>query len=195
MRIPLILAPALLFAALLPSPAPAAERVCDKSESTLYPGPGGRWTVSVQEEVCSTDKGGAAAGITVTVGPPANPLSGGRVVITAVPRSRDHGEWPRPVWHDAKTLEVFVPNMANVLEVKPAYEGIDVKLTYCKDNPEHRALVAGYQTALKDWMRDTTAWVERRKQDAASAGARPTRPVEPRVPVGRCDAADLPPAG
>lgn len=195
MRIPLLLAPACLLVALLPLQASSAERVCDKSESKLYPGPGGRWTVSVQEEVCSTDKGGAAAGITVAVGPPADPLSGGRVVITAVPRSRDHGEWPRPVWRDAKTLEVFVPNMANVLEVKPAYEGIDVKLTYCKDRPEDRALVADYQTAFKQWMRDTTAWVERRKQDAASAGARPTRPQEPRVPVGRCDAADLPPEG
>jgi hypothetical protein len=175
---------------LLPAAAHAAEeRVCDRSESRLTPSPDGSWTASVQEEVCSTERGAAAA-ITVVLVPRDAPQETGRVVATAVPASRD--DWARVVWRSAGALEVWVPNLAHVVEVKPAYCDVQVTLKYCGDNPQDRARVAGYQDALKAWMRETTAWVERRKQDAATAGPRPTRPEEPRAPMGRCNSADFP---
>jgi hypothetical protein len=40
--------------------------------------------------------------------------------------------------------------------------------------------------AVKQWQKDVGAWVKRRKEDEASAGARPPRPEEPKLPPGRC---------
>jgi hypothetical protein len=181
---------ALLLAGLLQSlPAVAAEeRVCDQSESKLTASPDGSWTASIQEEVCSSGRG-AVAGITVVLFPRGAAQDRGRVVMTAVPRSRD--EWPLAIWRGNTALEVWVPNLAHVVEQKPAFRDVQVTLKYCGDNPEDRARVAGYQEALKAWMRETTAWAERRKQDPQGAGPRPQRPEEPRAPVGRCDRADF----
>jgi hypothetical protein len=168
--------------------AQAAERVCDASESKITRSPDGRWTASVQEQVCSSERG-AVAGITVILARPDAPQVSGRVVTTAVPRSRD--EWPLVVWRGPESLEVWVPNLANVVETKPGFEGVAVALKYCNDNPADRERVAGYQDALKSWMKETTAWAARRKQDPQQAGPRPVRPEEPRVPSGRCDPASL----
>jgi hypothetical protein len=180
-----------LMALQLPTHAAAPEPVCDGSESKLTASPDKRFTASVQEQVCSASSGrGAVAGITVILLPADAPQQTGRVAMTAVPRS--HDEWPRVVWRSATALEVWVPNLAHVVEVKPGFRDVTVTLKYCGDNPEDRARVAQYQTDFERWKKDTTAWVERRKADPEQAGARPVRPEEPRLPRGVCTAADLP---
>jgi hypothetical protein len=180
------IAATLLCLAPLVSNAAALED-CDQSESKRTPSPDGRLTASVQEQVCAAGNR-AVAGITVIVAPPDAPTDGVSVAMTAVPRSRD--EWPRVVWRGNDALEVWVPNLAHVVDVKPAYRDVKVTLKYCGDNPDHRARVANYQVAIKQWMQDVTAWVERRKQDPEGAGPRPARPEEPRLPKGVCTAAE-----
>ena len=175
----------LLLVATLPMSAAAAEPTdCDRSESRLTPSPDGRVTASVQEQVCAVGKRAAAA-ITVLLIDARDPATSTRVASTAVPRSRD--EWPRAVWRDATTLEVWVPNLTEMLTLESSAQGVRVELKRCNDDPAAREQVAGYKQSFEQWKRDTTAWVERRKQDPTSAGPRPERPREPAVPIGRCD--------
>lgn len=183
-------APLLLCLALLAPPrAGAAEPTdCDRSGSKITASPDGRLQASVQEEVCSFGKHAGAA-ITVVVSPPGAPEKAERAASIAVPGSRE--EWPVALWRGPKELQVWVPNLAHVLEVEPAVGDVAVSLHYCDDNPGDRQRVADYRTAFEQWKRDTTAWVQKRKADPASAGPRPERPQEPRVPVGRCDAGAL----
>jgi hypothetical protein len=167
----------------------AEEQICDGSESIVTRSQSGNWVASVQEQVCTTDKGASAA-ITVIVASKDSPYEGIRVVSTAVPRSRD--EWPRVVWRTETTLEVWVPNFSQVLEVKPAFRDVVVTLKYCADDPEARARVAKYQVDVKRWQEEVTRWAKLRKVDPDAAGQRPTRPEEPRAVSQPCQAGDIP---
>lgn len=174
----------LVATALLPALAGAAERVCEQSETTVTKSPDGRLAASVQHQVCATASGGVAAGVTVFIGEAAAPLQGSRVLMLAVPRSRE--EWPRAVWQGNKALSLWVPNLAKVLETRPAADDVTVTLKYCGDDAEARARVAGYQQEAQQWMQAVTRWSELRKQDAAAAGPRPVRPEEPRLTARAC---------
>jgi hypothetical protein len=191
-RHPRGVAAALLLVAVLACQLPAARAAevsdCDRSGSKTTPSPQGRWVVNVQEEVCAVGNG-VAAGITVVVSSPEGPEQGGRVVMIGVPRSRD--DWPRVRWRSETELEVWVPNLAVVVSTQARWQGVQVALRYCGDNPADREAVAAYKLAMKAWQQETTAWVARRKQDPDNAGPRPVRPEEPRVAAGRCDPADF----
>lgn len=187
-RLPLVL----LFAAMLPSGvADTAERACEQSESTVTQSPSGRLAASVQHQVCETAAGGAAAAVTVFVGDAAVPLQGARVAAIAVPRSRE--EWPRVVWRTESSLEVWVPNLAQVLETAPGRGDVSITLKYCADDPDARARVAQYQTDLQQWMAAVSRWNELRQRDAVAAGPRPARPEEPRATSRPCRDSDLRP--
>ncbi len=187
-----------LFLSLLPALAmpygftAAAEQVCEQSEATVSPSPDGRLAASVQHQVCATEAGGVAAAVTVFIGEAAAPLQGSRVVAIAVPRSRE--EWPLAVWRGNQALEVWVPNLAKVLAVSPAYRNVSVALKYCGDDPGHRARVAQHQLDTQQWMQAVTRWNELRKQDPQGAGPRPPRPAEPDTTPRACDDADILPA-
>lgn len=168
--------------------AGAAEEVCDQSESVVRPAPGGARAASVQHQVC-TSGGGVAAAITVFIGEAAAPLRGQRVLAVAVPRTRE--EWPLVRWRDGAHMEVWIPNLARVLESKPAAPGVEVELRYCGDDPAARAAVAGHAARMQEWMDSVRAWSERRKTDAQGAGSRPPRPEEPRTVSRPCTDADL----
>jgi hypothetical protein len=168
----------------------AAEPVCEQSEATITSAPGGRLEASVLHRVCETSTGGAAAAVTVYVGASGAALQGERVVAIAVPRSRD--EWPRAVWRGDSLLEVWVPNLAQVLEVRPAFRDVQVRLKYCADDPEERERIARHKTDLQEWMAAVTRWNEARKSDPANAGSRPPRPEEPRLAPRACRDADIP---
>jgi hypothetical protein len=183
---------ACLFLALAVTPAMAAgERVCEQSESTVVASPKARWAASVQHQVCETSTGGVAAAVTVFVGEAAAPLQGERVVATAVPRSRE--EWPRAHWRSETLLEIWVPNLANVLEVKPAFGAVQVALRYCGDDPEQRARVARYPQDLKRWQEEVSRWAELRQKDPEGAGPRPQRPAEPRETARPCRDSEINP--
>jgi hypothetical protein len=125
----------------------------------------------------------------VFVGDAAAPLQGTRVVAIAVPRTRD--EWPKVVWRSESALEVWVPNLAQVLETRPAPAGLTMALKYCGDDPAARAAVAQYDRDLQAWKDATTRWAQARRKDAAAAGERPVRPEEPRVVRRACSDAEI----
>ncbi len=180
----------LLFATLLaPALAGAAGRTCEQSASTVSTSPAGGLAASVQHQVCETAGGGVAAAVTVFVGEAAAPLEGTRVAAIAVPRARE--EWPRVVWRGEAALEVWVPNLAQVLETLPAAGDVAVTLKYCGDDPDARARVAQHKQDLQQWMAAVTRWNELRQVDAAAAGPRPPRPVEPKVANRPCRDSDL----
>ncbi len=174
-----------------PGIATAAEQVCEQSEATVTPAPNGRLAASVQHQVCATEAGGVAAAVTVFIGDAAAPLQGARMVAIAVPRSRD--EWPQAVWRGNAMLEVWVPNLAKVLEASPAYKDVAVTLKYCGDDPDHRARVAQHQVDIQQWMDAVTRWNESRKADPERAGLRPARPVAPDTTPRACSKSDIPP--
>jgi hypothetical protein len=167
----------------------AAERACDQSEQALTPSPGGRWEASVQHQVCETAGGGVAAAVTVYVGAPGAALQGERVAAIAVPRTRE--EWPRVVWRGESSLEVWVPNFAQVLATGSPRD-LAVTLRYCADDPEARELVARHQLDLQEWMKAVSRWNELRKSNPDTAGARPVRPSEPKVDRRACRDSDIP---
>ena len=174
---------ALLAACLAPA-ANAAEPECERSGSKTTPSPDGRWIANVQEEVCATATG-AAAGITVVLVSTAEPAHSKRVFIMPVPKSRD--DWPRIRWQGPDAMEVRVPNLSEPSAPEPQFEGVRISLTYCGDNPADRAQMAAWKAAVKQWQVEVSAWAQRRKLDAATAGPRPTRPEEPALAPGRCN--------
>jgi hypothetical protein len=167
----------------------AAEQSCDGSESKITPSPAGNWMASVQERVCTTESG-VAANVQVTVASKKSPDEATLVAAIAVPRSRD--EWPKVVWRSETSLEVWVPNFAHVLEVKPVLRDVVVALKYCADDPVARASVAQYQVDVKRWMEAVTSWAKLHKADPDAAGERPPRPEEPRVTNQPCQPSDIP---
>jgi hypothetical protein len=167
----------------------AEEPVCDGSAATVTASPHGKLLASVQERVCTTEKG-AAANVQVTLAPKDSPDDRILVVATAVPRTRE--EWPKAVWRNETLLEVWVPNLAHVVEVKPSFADVQVVLKYCGDDPAARASLVQYQVDLKKWMEQVTRWTQLRKIDAEAAGPRPPRPEEPRVSNQLCRAGDIP---
>lgn len=169
--------------------APSAERQCEQSESTTVAAPDGRQAASVQHQVCATASGGVAAAITVFVGDAAAPLTGGRVLSVAVPPSRS--EWPRAVWRNARSLELWVPNFAKILESRPAHGEVRVTLHYCADDPAARERVARHETDLQQWMQAVSRWAVQRREDPAAAGPRPPRPEAPRVINRPCSDAEI----
>ena len=179
-----------LLLALGPIAASGAESACEQSEATITPAPRGTLEASVLHRVCATSTGGAAAAVTIYVGPTGAAQQGERVAAVAVPRSRD--QWPRAVWRSQSLLEVWVPNLANVLEVRPAYRDVQVQLKYCGDDPAERAAVAQHQVDLKEWMAAVTRWNEARQLDPAAAGSRPVQPREPDARPRACRDADIP---
>lgn len=161
----------------------AAESECDRSESKTTPSPDGKWIASVQEEACAT-AAGASAAVTVVLSSAQDPAHSRHVFMMNVPRSRD--DWPRVRWQGPNAIEVRVPNLAEVNPPEPGFDGIHVSLAYCGDNPADRQRLADYRVAVKQWQKDVTAWVQKRKQDPDAAGPRPERPEEPRLDPGRC---------
>lgn len=173
----------LMLALLAPFACGAEETVCERSVSITAPSPDGKWTASVQEVACAS-AAGAGAGITVELHSAGFPSKVQRVFTITVPRSRD--DWPRVRWLSADALEIRVPNLAETSPPLTDYEGVRISLAYCGDNPDDRARLAAYKEGVKQWQKDVSAWVKRRKEDEASAGPRPPRPEEPRLPMGRC---------
>jgi len=160
-----------------------AEQFCDRSESRLTPSPDGAWVAKVQEEVCTTATG-AAAGITVIIEAGNDEQRSKRVFIMPVPRSRD--DWPRVRWMSPTALELRVANLSEASPPDPQFEGVNIVLAYCNDNPQQRAQLVAYKAAVKQWQKDVGAWVKLRKEDAAAAGTMPVKPVEPVLSAGRC---------
>jgi len=161
-----------------------AAQDCDRSESIRTPSPDGQWIASVQHDVCA-GAAGASAGITVYVARATDESRAQRVFVTAVPGS--HDDWPRVRWEGNTLLQLRVPNLLEITDPPQSQvEGIRIELVYCGDNPDDRAKLAQYKLDVKQWQRDVSAWAARRKQEPEGAGPRPVRPVEPRLPPGRC---------
>lgn len=182
---------ACLLAALGSSPAlvSAAERVCDQSDPQVQVAPGGRLASSIQHQVCETAAGGVAAAVTVFVGDAAKPLEGTRVLAVPVPRTRE--QWPRAVWRSPSTLELWVPNLTEVMESRADASGVDVKLRYCGDDPHARERVARHEADLEAWKQAVTRWAAQRRDDPQRAGPRPARPEEPRRQSRACTDEDI----
>jgi hypothetical protein len=174
----------LILLVLTPACGGAAELTdCEHSGASSAESPDKRWVATVQEEVC--DAGGvAAAGVVVDLATSADVTHSQRIFSMAVRRSRD--EWPKVLWKSATRLELWVPNRAAIGMQKTESQGIQIELKYCGDNPQERAQLAQFQSAFKQWMSDTTAWVQRRKLDPSLSEPKPKRPVEPRFSPDSC---------
>jgi hypothetical protein len=169
---------------LLPMAAWAAEsHDCEHSGEKKFESPDGRWVATVQEEVCAVGER-AAAGVMVDLALAADASHAKRVFNMRVPRSRDL--WPRVIWKSPAAMEIWAPNRAEIMAQTSQFDGVQIQLQYCGDNPAERAQVAQYQMAFKQWMKDTTEWVEKRKQDPNFAEPRPKRPVEPTYSSDSC---------
>jgi hypothetical protein len=175
----------LLTLTLAPLGAWAADaHECEHSGTKMYPSPDGRWVATVQEEVCAIGNS-TGAGIMVDLVSSADSSHGKRVFNMRVPSSRDR--WPRVVWKSPTVMELWAPNRAEISVQESAFDGVQIQLRYCGDNPAERAQVGEYQTALKQWMHDTTEWAQKKKQNPGFSEPRPKRPEEPRYSSDSCE--------
>lgn len=171
----------LLLLLLMPAAGWAVD--CEHSGEKKSASPDGRWVATVQEEVCAIGTG-TGAGIMVDLALASDSSHAKRVFNMHVPRSRD--QWPRVIWKGPTTMELWAPNRAQILVQEAQFEGVQIQLKYCGDNPAERAALVAYQDALKQWMKDTTEWAQKRKQDPSFSEARPKRPVEPTYSSDSC---------
>jgi hypothetical protein len=156
---------------------------CEHAGEKKVASPDGRWVATVQEEVCAIGNR-TGAGIMVDLALASDASHAKRVFNMRVPRSRDL--WPRVIWKGPATMELWAPNRAEILAQESQFEGVQIQLRYCGDNPAERAQVGEYQAALKRWMKDTTDWAQKRKQDPAFNEPRPKRPTEPTYSSDSC---------
>ena len=170
-----------LLLALVPAACWAAE--CEHSGEKSYASPDGKWTATVQEEVCAVGTG-TAAGVMVDLALTSDATHAKRVFNMRVPRSRD--QWPRVIWKSPTVMELWAPNRADIMAQESGFDGVQIQLRYCGDNPAERAQVGEYQAALKQWMKDTTEWAQKKKQDPSFNEPRPKRPVEPTYSSDSC---------
>jgi hypothetical protein len=169
---------------MLPMAAWAADtHECEHSGEKKYESPDGRWVATVQEEVCAIGEH-AAAGVMVDLALAADASHAKRVFNMRVPRSRDL--WPRVIWKGPQAMEVWAPNRADIMAKESSFDGVQIELRYCGDNPAERAQVAQYQAAFEQWKKDTTEWAQKRKQDPNFDAPRPKRPVEPTYSPDTC---------
>jgi hypothetical protein len=174
----------LAILALAPAAGWAAEtRECEHGGEKTFASPDGRWVATVHEEVCAIGNR-AAAGIMVDLALAADASHAKRVFNMRVPRSRDL--WPRVIWKGPTTMELWAPNRAEIMAQESQFDGVQIQLRYCGDNPAERAQLVEYQAAVKQWQKDTTEWAQKRKQDPAFSGPRPKRPVEPTYSSDSC---------
>jgi hypothetical protein len=176
----------LLVATVAPAAGWAAEAQahdCEHSGEKSFPSPDGRWIATVEEQVCVAGTG-TAAGVVVDLALAADARHAKRIFNMRVPRSRDY--WPRVVWKAPTAMELWAPNRAEIAVQESQFDGVQIQLRYCGDNPAERAQVAEYQAAFKKWMQDTTAWVQKKKQDPGFSEPRPKRPDEPRYSDDSC---------
>ena len=178
MRIASIL---LLTIALAPMAGRAAD--CEHSGEKMFPSPDGKWVATVQEEVCAVGNG-TAAGVMVDLARADDAAHAMRIFNMRVPRSRDL--WPRVIWKAPTVMELWAPNRAEIMGQASSFDGVQIQLRYCGDNPAERAQVGEYQAALKQWMKDTTEWAQKKKQDPGFNEPRPERPVEPTYSSDSC---------
>ena len=181
--------PAILFLALIGVPvagwaAEAQAHDCEHSGEKSFQSPDGRWVATVQEEVCAVGAS-TAAGVMVDLALAADASHAKRVFNMRVPRSRDL--WPRVIWKGSAAMELWAPNRADIAAHVSEFDGVQIQLKYCGDNPAERAQVAEYQAAFKKWMQDTTQWAQKKKQDPSFSEPRPRRPEEPRYSSDSCE--------
>jgi hypothetical protein len=156
---------------------------CEHAGTKKYESPDGRWVATVQEEVCAIGNR-TGAGIMVDLALASDGSHAKRVFNMRVPRTRD--QWPRVIWKTPTTMELWAPNRAEILAQESSFDGVQIQLEYCGDNPAERAQVAEYQAAFKQWMKDTTEWAQKRKADPAFSEPRPKRPEEPKYSSDSC---------
>lgn len=156
---------------------------CEHAGTKTYESPDKRWIATVQEEVCAIGNR-TGAGIMVDLALASDASHAKRMFNMRVPRSRDL--WPRVIWKDPATMEIWAPNRGEIMAQQSQFDGVQVQLKYCGDNPAERAQVAEYQAAVKQWMKDTTEWAQKRKADPAFSEPRPKRPVEPNYSSDSC---------
>jgi hypothetical protein len=171
----------LLTLALAPAAGWAVD--CEHSGEKAFASPDGKWIATVQEEVCAVGTG-TAAGVMVDLALASDAAHAKRVFNMRVPRSRDL--WPRVIWKSPALMELWAPNRAEILAQESSFDGVQIQLRYCGDNPAERAQVAEYQAALKQWMKDTTEWAQKKKQDPSFSDPRPKRPAEPTYASDSC---------
>jgi hypothetical protein len=156
---------------------------CEHSGEKTFASPDERWVATVQEEVCAIGTR-AGAGIMVDLALKSDAKHAKRMLNLRVPRSREL--WPRVIWKSPTTMEVWVPNRAEIMAQQLQFDGVQIQLKYCGDNPAERAQKTDYEAAVKQWMKDTTGWAQKKKQDPQFSEPRPKRPVEPAYSSESC---------
>ncbi len=100
--------------------------------------PDGRWVATRAGGSCAIGTR-TGAGIMVDLALASDASHAKRVFNMRVPRTRDL--WPRVIWKSPTTMELWAPNRAEIMAQESQFDGVQIQLKYCGDNPAERAQV------------------------------------------------------
>jgi hypothetical protein len=164
------------WASLAGAAAPEPERSCDEIDVTSVSSPDGDWMARSYGEVCDL---GLSSSATVVVELVRAGSVNFRHVILGMTMPSAKTAWPKVAWESPNKVLVDLPSNAQTGIQVAFFQGIEVNVRFCPRDPAVRASWLEYRVAYRQWLADTTAWIEAKKRDRASALSQPLRPTAP----------------
>jgi hypothetical protein len=160
---------------------------CEREVLQSEVSPRGDWTATSIQEVCQLGISTGASAL-VQLSSRSDPRLVQIVLAMTLPARAE--ENPRIVWSSPTQLGIVVDAGSRFGLRVAEYQGIQIEVSYCPDDPLFREALLQWQGAYRQWIRDSTAWSEARRRDPQSAGPKPAMPQPPvrsaRLVQGRC---------
>jgi hypothetical protein len=166
------------LALLLPLTRASSEAAsnCDQMDVSTISSPDGSWMARVYGESCDLQLSSSAAVVVELVR--AGSTRFPQVVLGMTMPSSKSG-WPKVAWQSQTKLAIDLPSSAEIGLQVAHFQGIDVDVRFCPRDPAERARWLSYRTSYRQWLTDTSAWIEMKKRDPASLVPKPARPAPP----------------
>lgn len=162
---------------------------CERTSIQTESSPDNRWIASVVQSVCDLGLSSSATAL-VELRSRTNPNLQQTIIGTDLPSRIE--DFPRVSWLSPGKIKVVVA-AGTVFGVRTAeYQGIQVEVVYCPEDPVVDKALKDWQAAYQRWLDETTAWNKRKKVNPALAEPKPIMPQPPvRPSVAACLAAEV----
>jgi len=166
----------LMAFALMATAAEPKATHCDESDSSTFKVPNGVWTARLYGETCDLGLSSSAS-VVIELVRADNPTS--RQVILGMTMPPTKAGRPRLAWESPNKILIDLPSSAEIGLQMAYFQGVEIDVRFCPRDPAARAGWLEYRASYRQWIADTSAWTEKRKQNPDSAGPKPVRPMPP----------------
>jgi len=148
------------------------DQVCKQIPKLTATSPDGRWIASTYEEVCDLGLVTSDAAV-IALGQSEHSRS--QVIIGMDAPSSD-SDWPKAYWQAANRILIIVSNHSELSLQMARYQGVDVEVRYCPDDPVERRRWLQYKEARAKWVSDTAKWFDQKKVNPQLTTPKPVEP-------------------